>query len=49
MMLLLATLYDIPQFNLGNFFMLKSDDDDAENEKTKLVCQNVIYEKFIDA
>ena len=35
MMLLLATIYDVPELNIGFHFYLKSDEDDEERKSLK--------------
>lgn len=41
MMLLLGTLYDLPQFNLVKFFIVKNDTNEKDNE-------NVAESKYIN-
>ena len=35
MMLLLATIYDVPELNIGFHFYLKSDEDEDERKRLK--------------
>lgn len=48
MMLSLATIYEIPEMNLGSHFYLKSEDEDSEKQTLKPSSNSVKYTEQVN-